>query len=333
MKFWELVEANHLFPSGGPCGRGEHFAAPADFSPDLRTEVCVATTWMQLSLALNQLTGQARFARAAEVTALNQLLGSQSPDGAGWCTHPAANQPKKVFQTRLSCRMSSGNRGLEMFASHLLAEVADPDVPRLVFNSYLPATVHPARTPGVRRVTVTGHYPFHETAEIELELAGERRLAMDFLLPSGARSLRVTVGGRQQTLQPLPSGYFQLEREWREGDRAVVRFDFPLRAHRRRSSDGTEWVAFTRGPLALACETVESSPRLTVAWPGRAEGPVDAGRLLERLAAANPDTIEYQLRGLPVKLMPYYRAGSTGAGYQLFRSLQPRAAARPGESP
>ncbi|MHC4521256.1 MAG: beta-L-arabinofuranosidase domain-containing protein, partial [Planctomycetota bacterium] len=82
---WENIRAHHLYVTGGPWtrkmpynGNKECFALPQDFDPvDAVVETCSTTTWIQLNLHLLELTGQARYAAAAERAVFNALLAAQ----------------------------------------------------------------------------------------------------------------------------------------------------------------------------------------------------------------------------------------------------------------
>ncbi|MGH9841072.1 MAG: beta-L-arabinofuranosidase domain-containing protein [Blastocatellia bacterium] len=330
LRAWESIRANHLYETGGAWGKGEHFAAPEAFDPANVVETCVTTTWIQLSLSLLRLTGEARFGDEAERAFFNQLLGAQAPDGLAWCTHPPNNGASRNYSTRLSCCLSSGPRGLELYARHLVGVSAGA----LSLNSYLPASValRQAGMP-VRRLTISGDYPFADEVEVRLQLDRPARFALDLRMPAGASGMTAIVAGRKQNLRRTPSGFLRLERSWRADDLVRLRFDFPLRAHfhagsgrllasdvegealdRARAQSARQWVAFTRGPLALA-RTVgngEKPDGVEITAKSRNEN----GALWLEPAGRAETNLAYRLKGTDHILVPYYLAGSGGGGYQ-----------------
>jgi DUF1680 family protein len=142
---WEEIRSTHLLVTGGPWTREmsynantECFAHPEDFHPEIsHVEGCCTVTWMQLSLMLFELTGQAEFFNQMERTLLNDLYGHQHPDGLNWCYLTAPNEAKPPYRDRICCCASSGPRGLEIF-SHNLAGTMDG---HLVINSLAPARI------------------------------------------------------------------------------------------------------------------------------------------------------------------------------------------------
>ena len=74
---WEKILARHVNVAGGPWSyqvkkstNQECFAPPQYFHPTNCVETCSTTTWIQLCLSLFDLTGEARYANAAEVVDL-----------------------------------------------------------------------------------------------------------------------------------------------------------------------------------------------------------------------------------------------------------------------
>src|SRR5437870_5799646 len=87
-KAWETIRSQHVYETGGPWGyksnavkNVECFAEARYYHPSNPVETCATTTWIQLSLALLRLTGEARYGAEAERALLNHLIGAQSPNG------------------------------------------------------------------------------------------------------------------------------------------------------------------------------------------------------------------------------------------------------------
>ena len=263
---WERIRRDHTFETGGPwtyksdaVKNHECFARPEYFHPDNLVETCSTTTWIQLSLELLKMTGQAKYGDEAERALLNHLIGAQSPGGRDWAYYTAANTTKRDYNDVLHCCGSSGPRALEVYARHLLGTAGGA----LSFNSYLPLTAT------ARGVKIEGNYPFEDRATVRLQLDRPARFPVDFRPPSAGSRIRVRIGGAEQELQPLASGFMRLTRTWSPGEVVDLRFDFPLRATIRRARDGRDWVAFSRGPLALAQGTPTASDDSEIPRPSR----------------------------------------------------------------
>ena len=283
---WERIRRDHLYEAGGPwtskySGNGsECFAEARFFDPENVVETCSTVTWVHLSLALLRVTGEARYAAEAERAIVNQLLGAQSPDGVSWATHPPANGGSRDFSTRLSCCASNGPRALEMFARHLAGQFEGA----VSVASYVP--FRGAIKYG--HVTVTGDYPFSGEAHIRFDLTRPAEFALDLRVPAGAGSMQALIAGRRQKLVAQPSGFLRLQRTWKSGDTVVVHADLPIERHVHLDRFGNTWVLYTKGPVVLA-RTVKDSR--------------------EFLQGQLPK---------PEDLIPYYRAGRQGGGYQSY---------------
>ncbi len=257
---WEKILDRHVNVAGGPWSyqmkkttNQECFAPPQYFHPTNCVETCSTTTWIQLCLSLFDLTGEARYANAAEVAILNQLLGAQSPNGKDWAYHSMLNMPERGYDDAITCCASSGPRALEAYARHLIC-VAKQQV---VVNSYVPGVVSLDGASGLSgRVVTEGSYPFAPECTMHFELPAPATFSVEFRLPAGARGMEMRINGDRHQPENFASGFFHVRRAWNPGDRVTLQFDFPLRAHFQTASDGLRWVAFSWGPLALAQSVV-----------------------------------------------------------------------------
>lgn len=126
----------------------------------------------------------------------------------------------------------------------------------------------------------------------------------------------MTVGGERQSLDRQPTGYLRLTRQWQPNENIVVEFEFPLKAHFHSDREGLRYVAFTRGPLALAQDVKEeehSVPVVAIEDEGQ-----DSGRWLEPVASRTV----FQIKGTSVALIPYYLAGATGGGVRTLFQVE-----------
>ncbi|MEX2170914.1 MAG: beta-L-arabinofuranosidase domain-containing protein [Pirellulales bacterium] len=260
---WERILADHVNVAGGPWSyqvkrttNQECFAPPQYFHPTNCVETCSTTTWIQLCLSLFELTGEARYADAAEVSIFNQLLGAQSPNGNDWAYHSMLNMPDRGYEDAITCCASSGPRALELYARHLICVEKE----RLVVNSYVPGVFSLGGASGVSgRVVMEGDYPLAPECTIRIELPAPTTFAVDFRLPAGASALEMKVNGVAHEPEQTSSGFLRVHRAWNSGDRVALKFDFPLRADFQTASDGVRWVAFRWGPLALAQSVVKQT--------------------------------------------------------------------------
>lgn len=281
---WEKIGAGHINLAGGPWSyqvepttNHECFAAPELFHPTCCVETCSTTTWIQLCLSLFELTGDARYADAAERTLFNQLLGAQSPDGREWAYHSMLNMPARGYEDTITCCASSGPRALEVYARYLVCGSRDG----LVVNSYVPSTTSLEGLLGrPGRVVIDGNYPLAAECSLRIETPSPQEVAIDFRQPVGAAAMELRINGVPQQLERTAGGLLRLRRTWSAADRVAIRFDFPLRAHFQTASDGIRWMGFTRGPLVLAQSVTAQTdhPQYVVAVEQESE---DGNRWLE----------------------------------------------------
>jgi uncharacterized protein len=342
VKAWEKILAHHVNVAGGPWSyqvknttNQECFAPPQYFHPTNCVETCSTTTWIQLCLSLFDLTGETRYANAAEVAIFNQLLGAQSPNGKDWAYHSMLNMPERGYEDEITCCASSGPRALELYARHLICVAKQ----RLIVNSYMPTVVSLEGASGLSgRVVIEGNYPFKPECALRMELPSPATFSVDFRLPAGASTMKIKINGVAQKLEQSVPGFFRAEREWKSGDHIALEFDFPLRAHFQTASDGVRWVAFRWGPLALAQSVIKQTDHpqnvLTIEqesedgnlWLERerhTEASLPSDNATEELdtnrasdvASTNSVMPSWRLK-TPRKiiLVPYFQAGAKGGG-------------------
>ncbi|MCP5115392.1 MAG: hypothetical protein GY953_31575, partial [bacterium] len=288
LKGWASVREHHTYETGGPwshktaeTNNRECFAPEEFYHPSNVVETCSTTTWVQLSMQLLRLTGEARYGAEAERAMFNQLIGAQSPNGTDWADHPPANCPRRGYNNKINCCGSSGPRVLEMYARHLLGTSGGV----LSVNSYLPMSASLGEFQGpARGIVIEGNYPFEDHVSLKLDLSQPAEFSVDLMPPEGAASMTVVVDGQQQSLVERASGFLRLQRTWQPGETVEMKFDFPLKAHFHSGRDGGRWVAFTRGPLTLAQDVADGSAggELELVTEGETE---DASIWLETVVA------------------------------------------------
>ncbi|MBN2314183.1 MAG: glycoside hydrolase family 127 protein [Sedimentisphaerales bacterium] len=334
---WDAIRERHLYETGGPWSfksndvrNHECFTPSYFYHPTNCVETCSTTTWIQLSLLLWRITGEARFAAEAERAIFNHLIGAQSPNGNDWAYFTMPNQPQRGYKDEVTCCASSGPRALEMIAQHLSGTSGRI----LIVNSYLSRTVPLAELTGREgELIVEGNYPFEEEVTLRADLAQPTRLTLDLNLPIGVKSMQIEVDGERQNLERRPSGYYRLARLWKPGDTVRITFEFLLSVHFHGSREGTRWMSFMRGPIVLAQDVAiqTDQPQVVLAVKNETEDasqwiePADSRSLrsykhLQPLLGKVP---VYKIKGdRNIILIPYYLAGSFGGGVRtMFPTL------------
>ena len=310
---WNEIKANHLLVTGGPWtrhtdynGNRECFARAGDFDPwEISVEGCCDTTWIQLCLHLFETLGESKYLDAAEVTLYNSLHGHQHADGIRWCYYTAPNEVEPAYAGRVSCCASSMPRAMEMVASHLVGEIDG----HLSIGTLAPCTVALSEAFGAGALTVEGDFPADPAAEIRFETLSRRTFTCEFRLPAGTTLLGVRVNGADCEVTLNRRGFYELRREWGTGDVLAIDGRSELEGHVQAGEHGQRWVAFTKGPIALA-QQVSSIPD---------DEPFPGCKPDDALAMLEPSTNgSYRIADTEIALVPYHLTCTDGSGPRTY---------------
>jgi hypothetical protein len=97
------------------------------------------------------------------------------------------------------------------------------------------------------------NFPYKNETVLTLELEKPQTFAINIRLPEWMQDLEILVNGKAQKIGERTSGYAQLDRKWKAGDKVVVRFKTQTRME--YLPDGSNWAAFVNGPIVLAAKT------------------------------------------------------------------------------
>jgi hypothetical protein len=245
---WQDVVNNRLYVTG-TTSQFEHFQPDHDMRHTVYRhmgETCVTTTWIQLNLALLQLTGEARFGDELERSFYNHLTAAQHPDGEDWCYYTAL-EGRKQYDKGITCCHSSGPRGLALApqAAYLRGHVDGKDVLLVSTLESSSATL----MLGGQRITAVlrSNFPYRGDALLTLKMGKPARFGLKVRAPAWAQQLTI----KGATFQ---AGWAELHaRTWKDGDQVEVNFQL---ASRVMSGEYTEAgrAALAWGPFVLAYE-------------------------------------------------------------------------------
>jgi uncharacterized protein len=285
---WQDIVDKRLYITGTTSYR-EFFHADYNL-PNVNNvgETCVTVTWIQFNAHLLRLTGEARFAEQIERTVLNQLFGSQHPDGSAWGYY-VQMQGKKPYNPELDghCCGSSGPRGIALIPTFAVSADADGVVVNLYdsgtatltlpergihaastdesessvelkSNAQQQATLKrpegraPAESTAVT-ITTDTRYPSDERIRITVAPARPETFAVKLRIPSWCENPVVQVNGKNVETRMGKDGYAAIHREWKIGDEIQLRFKLePRLVVGDFKNEGK--VAVLHGPLVLAAD-------------------------------------------------------------------------------
>lgn len=246
---WTDIRDKRLYITG-TSSSGEHFQGdfvlPADEKADVG-EGCVTVTWMQLTLELFRLTGEAQYSEQLERTIYNQLLGAQDVRTGDICYFTPLNGQKKPTPG-INCCVSSEPRGISLIPAATWGRQGPGYAISLYTQGMASFTT---RAHGTVRLLVETNYP--EGGEVLVHVEPERDIHFPLRLrvPSWTKSYVATVG--ETTVEGKPGEFLVLNRKWHKGDMVKINMDLTVRA-----LDGgvsyPDSVAIQRGPQVLALE-------------------------------------------------------------------------------
>ena len=237
---------------GCACSEAWYHGAKKQHLPYVRLqETCVTTTWMRFCEKLLEVTGDPKYADELEKTFYNIYLASLNRNADEFAAYTPMNGSRSRGHhhcyMHTNCCNANGPRGFLAFLRAMFTakddvatmnfygsgkeEVVLPKSGRKVtFESY-------ALYPRAGSVRLTNHTP--ETGDFTLALR----------IPAWSAKTVVKVNGKP-VADVRPGAYLKLARTWTIGDVVDINFDMVVTRH-----ELDHYLAFTRGPIALARDT------------------------------------------------------------------------------
>ncbi|HXE80326.1 MAG TPA: beta-L-arabinofuranosidase domain-containing protein [Vicinamibacterales bacterium] len=249
---WEDIVRHRLYVSGtatwAELYRRDHYLR-ADGKVG---EGCVTATWMQLNLALFQLTGEARYAEELERTIYNALLAAQHPESGRICYFTPLNGSRS-FGT-----VSQGIPGVSCCSSSVPRAIAL--IPSAVWGVRRGGIAIALFTPGTARVnlpagtvTITSETRFPEEGRVALTLRTGKPMTFPLQVRAPSWSRRVVVSAGDQEWTTARDGFIEIDRTWQDGDRVTIDIDLSPSLISGKPTY-PNLVAVRRGPQILAAD-------------------------------------------------------------------------------
>lgn len=228
-------------------------------------ETCVTVTWMKFCFQLLLLTGDASFADQIETSAYNAMPGAVNEYGITDAIEgmPFDSYSPLLFSTR--ARLSGGFRELEHVnygccgcigaaGTALMAlSAAMRSRDGLYLNMYYPGEIR-AEAPSGNVVTlkVDTRYPADGAVRITFSSETDETMRIAVRIPAYSKNSTVSINGIRT--ERVGSGYYSMERTWKNGDVIELIFDTRVRVCRKEGPDenAKHHVALLKGPVVLA---------------------------------------------------------------------------------
>lgn len=326
---WDDIVKNRLYITGTSSYR-EHFHADYDF-PNVNNvgETCVTVTWLQFNAQLLRLTGEKKFADQLERTILNQLMGAQSCDGGAWGYY-VQMEGKKPYSSNLDghCCLSSGPRGVALIPTFAITIDADGAVINLYETEKADLILRDGDEMGIDVETL---YPATEKIGITITKSPKHSRSLKLYVPSWCRDPQLTVNGKRTQTQKGRDGYVAIRRTWKDGDKVDLQLSLATSiVEGNHKNEGK--LAFVYGPLVLAADADASGLSAEALDDFRiSETDLNELRIVAEDAPAKfktwPGARSYRVladgKKLPIRLVPFADAGSTGGDYRVWLPYGP----------
>lgn len=259
---WQDVASRQRYITGG-VSVGEHYER--DHVLPLTGEMmetCATMSWMQLSQALLDITGDPKYADAIERIQWNNVFAEQTIDGNAnhYFSPPNGYTPRGYFREP-DCCMSSGPRLISMLPGFIYAEGPKQTI---YVNQFVASTT----TIGKTRITQQTAYPEDGAIDIIIDPAKPAVFAVKVRIPRWVDSPDVKVNG-VPVEDVHPGSYATITRVWHPGDEIVL--DLPMHPHWVRhayymktsdrkpyktAADADAPYALVRGPVVYAVDDI-----------------------------------------------------------------------------
>jgi len=266
---------------GGMFGADEN-CRPGYTDPRQAAETCSMAEIMNSFEMLLAITGDPAWADRCEEVAFNSLPASQMPDykGLHYLTAPNMVQLDKENKSpgvqNGGCMLAYNPHDYRCcqhniaFAWPYFAERLWMATPGngLAAVFYAPSEVKARVGKGAEvRITETTDYPFGETVEFRLAMAGTAQFPLMLRIPAWCERARIKVNGKAVKLATRPSSWATLKRIWHDDD--VVTLEFPMAIRVKTWEKNKSAVSVYRGPLAYSLRIGERWARFggTDEWP------------------------------------------------------------------
>ncbi len=274
---WQMLAEKHLSVAGGPHGVEQMLRT----GPRAGCEHCGTVEWIFTSDALARITGEVKYADAAERAFYNAYPAAKSVDGrlvtythapnqlaASEWSNPHDFEPPDWWASRAYyssaheplCCNANGPRAIPIFINAMLKRSSGG----LAVAYYGPFQAETELSQaGKVAIRADTEYPFED--DVRLEITPEREAEFPLLLriPGWSSSARVEVG-QEPPVVAEPGRFFEIRRRWKPGDTLRIIFENPIRLVNWKESEfhlRSAGAVVQRGPLTFALPVQEDWQR------------------------------------------------------------------------
>lgn len=307
--FWETVVKQRTVAIGGN-SVSEHFNPANNFSSMISRvegpETCNTYNMLKLTKQLYEAEGKASYLDYYERALYNHILSTQRP-GTGGFVYFTPMRPRhyRVYSQvpqGMWCCVGSGLENHGKYGEMIYAHRGND----LYVNLFIPSQLN-WKEQGVM-LTQQTKFPDQESTRLTLTTTQPRKFTLNLRYPSwvAAGALSLKINGKKTDVTAQPGSYIALERTWKKGDQ--IEITLPMQTTTEALPDGSNYVAFLRGPIVLAAKTDTTDLNGLLADDSRM-GHIAAGKTypLQQmpLLVSTESRIEKYLKPVPGKSLTY----------------------------
>ncbi len=260
-KSWVIIKEKHLAVTGGPWTKmmdynanQECFARTDGFYPGKEVvEGCSDMSWIQMSVALYELTGNPKYIREAAYNFYNESIIHQGIDGSMYSAYTKTNRTDGNFKLNYSCCASSIPRGMHVYAPTMIGHIGG----NLIIGSLSPFSASLTEQFGSGMVNVESTFPYEGKVTITLSPTESKSFTVELVIPKNTSFKEVAINGKPVKGIINERGNYEINSKWEKGDIITVDPAYQLKAHTQKGEGNLTWVAFTYGPITLAQKTLD----------------------------------------------------------------------------
>jgi uncharacterized protein len=248
--FWDRVVNHHSYITGGHCDH-EHFGIPGKLNDRLSndtTETCNVYNMLKLSRHLFSWKPRGEVADFHERALLNHMRGTQHPDGRviyNLTLRPGAPKHYQTLFESFTCCVASGLENHVRYGEGIYFHHDD----ELWVNLFIASELD-WKERGVRLRQET-RWPYGDASTFVIQTEEPQQFTLRLRHPHWALDgLRVSINGEEIQTNSSPSGYLEIRRNWKSGDRVELKYPMSLRSE--SMPDNPKRIGVFYGPTLLA---------------------------------------------------------------------------------
>ena len=247
----------------------------------VETEYCTYAFFEAALIHTAEASGNPKYMDLVERIIFNGAQGARKKDERAIAYMSSANQ---FFATGESCQFIND---MQQYAPvyptsccpvtscwvvpDYLRSMAMTDGRGFYLTAYGPASINC----GEFSLTEETAYPFRDTVKFTVSAKAPFKTALNFRIPGWCHAAEFTLNGEKLEAAAKPGSYFEMEREWHDGDEIVLRL--PMEVNIRRLDDSNMCARY---PMALEYGPLLFSLHIDEDWraiPGNPRTPLPEG--------------------------------------------------------